>query len=146
MSEPASRPVRPAASAAAEPPEDPPGPRARSHGLFVVPWIALKVCQSASIRGTLVLPKTMAPAASSRCTASASRRATLSFSAGSPQVVRMPATSKLSLIVIGTPSRGRPRSPLARARSAARAALRARATASSTTALMRGLCALTRAR
>jgi len=146
MSEPASSPVRPAASAAAEPPEDPPGPRARSQGLLVVPWIALKLCQSASISGTLVLPKTMAPAASSRSTASASRRATLSLSAGSPQLVRMPATSKLSLIVIGTPSSGRPRAPLARALSAARALRLARAAASSMIALMRGLCAFTRAR
>ncbi len=37
MSLPASNPVRPAASAAAAPPDEPPGTRATSHGLFVVP-------------------------------------------------------------------------------------------------------------
>ena len=47
MSLPASIPVRPAASAAAAPPEEPPGVRVTSHGLLAVPWIALKLCQSA---------------------------------------------------------------------------------------------------
>jgi hypothetical protein len=37
MSLPASSAVRPAASAAAEPPEEPPGARDRSQGLLVVP-------------------------------------------------------------------------------------------------------------
>ena len=36
-----------AASAAAEPPEEPPGVRWRSHGLAHVPWSALYVCTSA---------------------------------------------------------------------------------------------------
>ena len=37
MSLPKSMPVRPAATAAALPPDEPPGPRDVSHGLFVVP-------------------------------------------------------------------------------------------------------------
>jgi len=37
MSLPASSAVSPAASAAAEPPDDPPGERVTSQGLFVVP-------------------------------------------------------------------------------------------------------------
>ena len=37
MSLPASMPVRPAASAAPEPPDEPPGVRERSHGLLVEP-------------------------------------------------------------------------------------------------------------
>ena len=37
MSLPASKPVKPAASAAAEPPEEPPGVKFKSHGLLVVP-------------------------------------------------------------------------------------------------------------
>ena len=37
MSLPASSPVRPAASAAPEPPDEPPGVRERSHGFFVRP-------------------------------------------------------------------------------------------------------------
>ena len=41
MSEPHSSPVIPAASAAAEPPDEPPGVRPRFHGLFVVPYTSL---------------------------------------------------------------------------------------------------------
>ena len=37
MSEPASKPVKPAASAAALPPDEPPGIRSKFHGLLVVP-------------------------------------------------------------------------------------------------------------
>ena len=37
MSEPSSKGVMPAAKAAAEPPEDPPGVLSKSQGLFVVP-------------------------------------------------------------------------------------------------------------
>ena len=37
ISDPASNPVKPAARAAALPPEEPPGILFKSHGLFVVP-------------------------------------------------------------------------------------------------------------
>ena len=40
--------LNPAASAAAAPPDEPPGVRAGSQGLRVVPYTGLKVCQSAS--------------------------------------------------------------------------------------------------
>ena len=53
--------VMPAATAAAGPPEDPPGVRVRSHGLFVVPKMGLQVCQSMANVGRLVLPKITAP-------------------------------------------------------------------------------------
>src|SRR5262245_54462812 len=98
MSLPASSPVSPAASAAAEPPEEPPGVRATSHGLLVVPYTALKLCQSASIRGTLVLAKSTTPAPSRRSTASAFRPGRLSLSSGDPHVVGMPTTSYDSLM------------------------------------------------
>ena len=42
MSEPSSRALRPAAMAAALPPDEPPGMRLRSWGLFVVPYLSLK--------------------------------------------------------------------------------------------------------
>jgi len=41
MSLPYSSPLSPAAVAAAEPPDDPPGPRVWSHGLLVVPYTSL---------------------------------------------------------------------------------------------------------
>ena len=41
MSVPISKEVKPIATAAAAPPEDPPGPRDMSHGLFVVPKMSL---------------------------------------------------------------------------------------------------------
>src|SRR6185295_7207803 len=105
MSLPNSSAVRPAASAAADPPDDPPVLRVVSHGLLVVPKIGLNVCQSPASFGVLVLPKITAPASRSRRTASASRSGTWS-QASRPQVVRMPAVSYVSLIVIGTPCSG----------------------------------------
>jgi hypothetical protein len=54
MSLPNSSAVKPAASAAAGPPDDPPALRAVSHGLLVVPKIVLNVCQSPASVGVLV--------------------------------------------------------------------------------------------
>src|SRR5262245_59079623 len=113
MSLPVSNPVSPAASATADPPDDPPGTRVTSHGLLVVPWIGLKVCQSAASRGRFVLPNNTAPACRYRSTASALRAGILSRSSGRPQVVGSPSTSKDSLIVIGTPCSGPQTSPFA---------------------------------
>src|SRR2546423_1020184 len=50
----------------------------------------------------------IAPAAFSRCTASASTSAFQSLSFGSPQVVGSPAMLNCSFTVIGRPSSGRP--------------------------------------
>src|SRR5262245_52581145 len=61
-SDPSSSGTYPAASAAAEPPEEPPGVRVTSHGLLVVPYTGLKLCQSAIAVARLVLPRMMAPA------------------------------------------------------------------------------------
>ena len=77
MSLPSSSPVKPAAKAAAAPPDDPPGVRPVSQGLPVVPYTGLKLCQSASETGTLVLPNSTAPAACRRCTSNASPAAML---------------------------------------------------------------------
>ena len=56
----------PAATAAAEPPDDPPGERLRSHGLWVRPWARLSVCGNCPNSGIAVLPTMTAPAARSR--------------------------------------------------------------------------------
>jgi hypothetical protein len=76
MSLPSSRLVKPAATAAAEPPDEPPGVRVRSHGLLVVPKIGFVVCQSPAQVGVFVLPKITAPAARRRATAIASAAGT----------------------------------------------------------------------
>ena len=77
MSLPTSKPVSPAARAAAEPPDDPPDVRETSHGLLVHPKISLNVWKSAPWRGMFVLPNTTAPAPQAR-TASASEVGTYS--------------------------------------------------------------------
>src|SRR5919107_2795490 len=58
----------PAATAAAAPPEDPPGVRLRFHGLRVGPNSADSVTPLDPNSGVLVLPKTTTPASSQRCT------------------------------------------------------------------------------
>ena len=78
MSLPTSNPVSPAASAAAEPPDDPPEVRETSQGLLVDPKISLNVWKSAPCRGMFVLPKITAPARLRRATASASEVGTYS--------------------------------------------------------------------
>src|SRR5262249_61033269 len=62
----------PAARAAAEPPLEPPAVRARFQGLRVAPKTALTVLGPKANSGVFVLPSTMAPAARSRSTTSAS--------------------------------------------------------------------------
>ena len=74
-SEPNAAPTRPAATAAAEPPLDPPGVCPSDHGLRVVPNASVSVNGCAVSSGTWVLPMTIAPAARSRRTTSASRSA-----------------------------------------------------------------------
>src|SRR5262245_31541671 len=103
MSLPSSRAVSPVATATAAPPEEPPLVREGSHGLLVVPKSGLYVCTSPASAGTFVLPNTTTPDALSRSTATASVAGTWAASGWWPQVVRSPAVSKLSLMVIGRP-------------------------------------------
>ena len=58
----------PAASAAAEPPDEPPGVRAPFHGFCVCPKTSLKVCDPAPSSGVLALATTTAPLVSRRST------------------------------------------------------------------------------
>src|SRR6478672_10824934 len=58
----------PAATAAADPPEDPPGVRCRSHGLRAGPQASGSVIPLAPNSGRLVLPKITSPASSQRWT------------------------------------------------------------------------------
>ena len=144
-SEPYSQNAIPAATAAAAPPEEPPGVRVASHGLVVAPYRSLRVwAKSASMKATFVFPITMAPARLSRCTTVASWSATNSMNAGLPQVVCSPATLNASLIVIGTPCRGPVRSLRATASSAAAASANAASRRNSTIAFRVGFTASTR--
>jgi len=55
--------TRPAATAAAEPPLDPPVPRVMSHGLHATPNAAGSVVETSPNSGVLDLPTTTRPAA-----------------------------------------------------------------------------------
>jgi len=74
-SEPSAAPTRPAATAAALPPLDPPGARWRSQGLRVAPNVAVSVNGQSVSSGTFVLPMITAPASRTRRTTSASAAA-----------------------------------------------------------------------
>src|SRR6476620_5181756 len=86
MSDPMLKNAIPAANDAAVPPDDPPGVRARSQGLWDVPYMSLKAWASMSSSGTLVAPSRIAPASRSRRTATACAGAFEALSGGIPQV------------------------------------------------------------
>ena len=62
----------PAATAAAEPPDEPPGVRVASQGLRVMPFASVAVHGKIVSSGTFVIPIGIAPAARSRRTPSES--------------------------------------------------------------------------
>src|SRR5499427_10186834 len=114
----------PAATAAADPIEEPPGVREGSHGLVVGPGVA-----EASSAVT-VLPTTTPPAASILATAVAERPGTRPRKSAEPRSVGMPAVSITSLLPTPRPRsapggaaaedrRARSRSSQAKARTAA---------------------------
>src|SRR4051812_10257023 len=90
-SEPSAAEARPAATAVAEPPLEPPLVRWRSHGLRVTPNVGDSVYGVAIISGTWVLPRITAPAARRRRTTSASAGAGAG-STSQPYAVVSPAT------------------------------------------------------
>ena len=63
VSEPSASGTRPAATAAADPPLEPPGIRSRSHGLRVTPYAEFSVDEPIANSSQLVLPTMTAPAA-----------------------------------------------------------------------------------
>ena len=95
----------PAATAAAEPPLEPPGVRSVSHGLRVTPHVIDSVNGHRPSSGIVVLPMTIAPAARSRRTTSESRGARWEI-APVPRLVISPPMSISSLTAIGTPCSG----------------------------------------
>ena len=72
VSEPRARGAKPAATAAADPPDEPPGTRVVSCGLRVAPKAEVSVEEPMANSSMLVLPITTAPASASRVTTVAS--------------------------------------------------------------------------
>ena len=123
-SEPSATGASPAATAAAEPPLEPPQVRSARHGLRVIPQLADSVKGQIASSGMWVLPRSTAPAPRSRLTTSESA---LAGARGErvPKQDTSPATSTLSFTATGTPSSGRS-SPARRRASACSASASAR--------------------
>src|SRR6185369_12163720 len=117
VSVPIANRTSPAATAAADPLEEPHASRFSAHGLWTTPPTALHPEMELSERMLahslrLVLPTMIAPAARSRATKGASRLVTLPTRARLPAVVGSgPALSILSLISTGWPASGPRRLP-----------------------------------
>src|SRR6478736_4026063 len=104
-SEPMAAATRPAATAAALPPDEPPGVWLHAHGFRVCPKPGPLVNGHWPNSHVLVFPTITAPAARSRRTTSASAAAAATYPLV-PKCVGTPATSTSSLTAIGTPSSG----------------------------------------
>ncbi len=128
VSPPSAMSARPAATAAADPPLEPPAMRDASQGFAVRPKCGLTVVMPQANSWVLVLPTTSAPAARSAATAGASRSGSRRKN-DEPARVGSPATSIMSLTPSARPCSG-PRAPAGRASSRAAS----RSTAASSTA------------
>ena len=106
----------PAVTAAAAPPEEPPGVKAGSRGFLVAPCRRLLVNQRAEKVGVLVRPRINAPAARRLATTGLSSAATRPRCATIPFVVAKPCWSVLTFTVTGTPLRSPGGLPAASAR------------------------------
>src|SRR5947207_11849836 len=125
VSEPRPTGTRPAATAAADPPLDPPGTRVRSWGLRVGPKAEFSVDEPMANSSRFVLPMTIAPAARRRVTTVASYGGRHPSRMRDAQVVGTPRVHMLSLSATGTPARGPGSPPVATPRSTGSAAARA---------------------
>src|SRR5207302_4316096 len=100
----ASAPM-PAASAAAAPPDEPPGVFAGFHGLRVMPVSALSVTPFQPNSGVVVLPSSTTPCSRRRAVAGASSfHGPLGSTVFDPRSVGQPFVRMMSLIDTGTPS------------------------------------------
>src|SRR2546426_42317 len=90
VSEPSAATAVPAATDAAEPPLEPPGTRDRSRGLRTGPYAEFSFDDPMANSSQLTLPRTIAPAASSRATAVQSYGGTKFSRIFDPAVVRTP--------------------------------------------------------
>src|SRR4051794_29665422 len=93
-----------AASAADEPPPEPPGIRVRSHGLWVGPYAEFSVNEPIANSSMLVLPRITMPAASMRVVIVASYGGSQPARIFDPTVVGAPFMVTTSLSANGTPA------------------------------------------
>src|SRR5438046_1638748 len=100
-----------AATAAAEPPLEPPGTRDLSWGLRTGPYAEFSLEDPIANSSQFSLPRTIAPAASSFATAVQSYGAIKSLRIFDPAVLRTPLVTITSLMAIGTPASGGNGSP-----------------------------------
>ncbi len=106
MSVPIASGTASAATAAADPPDEPPGTRVGSHGLRTGPKAELSFEEPIPNSSQLVFPTTTHPAAFSRATHVASSAATKPARILEPAVDGSPATFTLSFTASGTPASG----------------------------------------
>src|SRR3954463_10712871 len=106
VSVPMAQGALPAATAAAEPPLEPPGTRSRSHGLRTGPKPEFSFDEPMANSSMLVLPSTGAPASTNRCTAVAVYGGLYPARMRDPAVLGTPSTQKRSFTARGTPPRG----------------------------------------
>src|SRR6202042_3954152 len=95
-----------AATAAADPPLDPPGTRVRSYGFRVTPSAEFSHELPIANSSQFAFPIGTAPASSSRATAVAVYGAIQRSKILLPQVVRVPSRHMLSFTASGTPASG----------------------------------------
>src|SRR5437763_15878127 len=104
VSEPSAAGTIRAATAAAEPPDDPPATQSRFHGLRVTPNAECSVEEPMANSSRFVLATMDHPLARRRDTTVASNGETKSGRMRDPQVVGMSVVTMLSLIAIGIPA------------------------------------------
>src|SRR6516162_10883621 len=93
-----------AATAADDPPDEPPGTRSRSHGLRLGPNAEFSVDEPMANSSMLVLPRMIAPACFSRRVIVASYGGCQPSRMREPHVVGIPAVVNTSLTATGTPA------------------------------------------
>ena len=125
VSVPNARGASKAATAAAEPPPEPPGTRKVSQGLRVIPKAECSVDDPCANSSRLVLPKTGMPAFLSRSTTVASYGGTQPCRILEAAVVSIPLVTIISFTATGTPASSPVSSPAARRLSASSAWRRA---------------------
>ena len=104
MSEPSPHGARPADTAAAVPPPEPPGTRVGSHGFRVAPHAEFSVDEPIANSSVFVLPRSESPAAFTRAATVASKTGTYPLRIFEPAVVSIPFVEMTSLSAIGMPS------------------------------------------
>src|SRR3954451_15820904 len=106
VSDPSASGAKPAATAAADPPDEPPGTRVRSWGLRVGPNAEFSVELPMANSSRLVLPTMTAPAARNRSTTVASYGGNQPSRMRDEHVVGTRRVVMLSLRATGTPASG----------------------------------------